>query len=154
MGSNPQGIFQHLMTSLSRRIEADSRTNSLNTNGLVSLTIWHSFLQLSSCSYFYPTHLFLSIFIPLSFHLYLYNLGSWKQLHMLSGNYPKKVQRIKLTKYISWCLSDKAGNPSCFPSKQSDEEEPCVGVKIAQNKGGQQPSLPLLPHLSIPFSIW
>lgn len=30
--------------------------------------------------------------------------------------------------------SDKAGNPSCFPSKQSDEEEPCVGVKIAQNK--------------------
>ncbi|KAK9958793.1 hypothetical protein ABG768_010894 [Culter alburnus] len=30
--------------------------------------------------------------------------------------------------------ADKAGNPSCFPSKQSDEEEPCVGVKIAQNK--------------------
>ncbi|XP_058606713.1 FYVE, RhoGEF and PH domain-containing protein 4a isoform X2 [Onychostoma macrolepis] len=30
--------------------------------------------------------------------------------------------------------TDKAGNPSCFPSKQSEEEEPCVGVKIAQNK--------------------
>ncbi|KAL1257029.1 hypothetical protein QQF64_012574 [Cirrhinus molitorella] len=30
--------------------------------------------------------------------------------------------------------SDKAGNPSCFPSKQPDEEEPCVGVKIAHNK--------------------
>ncbi|XP_016386310.1 FYVE, RhoGEF and PH domain-containing protein 4-like isoform X2 [Sinocyclocheilus rhinocerous] len=30
--------------------------------------------------------------------------------------------------------ADKAGNPSCFPSKQSEEEEPCVGVKIAQNK--------------------
>uniref|UniRef100_A0A8C2GKC1 FYVE, RhoGEF and PH domain containing 4a n=1 Tax=Cyprinus carpio TaxID=7962 RepID=A0A8C2GKC1_CYPCA len=30
--------------------------------------------------------------------------------------------------------SDKAGNASCFPSKQSEEEEPCVGVKIAQNK--------------------
>ncbi|XP_051512729.1 FYVE, RhoGEF and PH domain-containing protein 4-like isoform X4 [Myxocyprinus asiaticus] len=30
--------------------------------------------------------------------------------------------------------SDKAGKPSCFPSKQSDEEEACVGVKIAQSK--------------------
>ncbi|XP_050990945.1 FYVE, RhoGEF and PH domain-containing protein 4a isoform X2 [Labeo rohita] len=30
--------------------------------------------------------------------------------------------------------ADKSGNPSCFPSKQSDEEELCVGVKIAQNK--------------------
>ncbi len=38
-------IFQHLMTSLSRRIEADSRTNSLNTNGLVSLNIWHYFCR-------------------------------------------------------------------------------------------------------------
>lgn len=56
------------------------------------------------------------------------------------------VVRIKLfwfleTKYFLCCLSDKAGKPSCFPSKQSDEE-PCVGVKIAQNKGGQYPSLP------------
>ncbi|KAA0715130.1 FYVE, RhoGEF and PH domain-containing protein 4 [Triplophysa tibetana] len=30
--------------------------------------------------------------------------------------------------------SDKAGTPSCFPSKQSDKEEACVGVKIAQSK--------------------
>lgn len=98
--------------------------------------------------------MFLSIFIPLGFHLYLHNLGSWKQLKMLSGNYQKKSAENKTKYYISWCLSDKAGNPTCFPSKQSEEEEPCVGVKIAQNKGGQQPSLPLLPNLSIPFSIW
>ncbi|XP_052387314.1 FYVE, RhoGEF and PH domain-containing protein 4 isoform X1 [Carassius gibelio] len=30
--------------------------------------------------------------------------------------------------------ADKASNPSCFASKQCDEEEACVGVKIAQNK--------------------
>lgn len=83
--------------------------------------------------------MFLSYFIPFSFHLYLHNFESWKQLKIPSGNYQKKVQRIKLTKFISWCLSDKAGNASCFPSKQSEEEEPCVGVKIAQNKGGQHP---------------
>lgn len=65
---------------------------------------------------------------------------------------PKKSAENKTKYYISWCLSDKAGNPTCFPSKQSEEEEPCVGVKIAQNKGGQQPSLTLLPNLSIsPF---
>lgn len=60
---------------------------------------------------------------------------------------------MKQTKYFSWLLSDKSGNPSCFPSKQSDEEEPCVGVKIAPNKGGQQSSLPLLYILYIAFSV-
>ncbi|XP_073785243.1 FYVE, RhoGEF and PH domain-containing protein 4a isoform X3 [Danio rerio] len=48
------------------------------------------------------------------------------------GNGLRKMKHHR--KYWFWPTKDKSGNPSCFPSKQSDEEEPCVGVKIAPNK--------------------
>ncbi|XP_051953117.1 FYVE, RhoGEF and PH domain-containing protein 4-like isoform X2 [Xyrauchen texanus] len=48
------------------------------------------------------------------------------------GNGLRKMKHRR--KYWFWSTKDKAGKPSCFLSKQSDEEEACVGVKIAQSK--------------------
>ncbi|XP_051580537.1 FYVE, RhoGEF and PH domain-containing protein 4-like isoform X2 [Myxocyprinus asiaticus] len=46
---------------------------------------------------------------------------------------PKEREDSAAAEKCAEC-SDKVGKPSCFASKQSDEEEVCVGVKIAQNK--------------------
>ncbi|XP_066540335.1 FYVE, RhoGEF and PH domain-containing protein 4a isoform X2 [Hoplias malabaricus] len=50
---------------------------------------------------------------------------------------PRRVSRNQRREsHLRWrkSLSDKAGKPSCFPTKNPDEEEACVGVKIAQAK--------------------
>nr|XP_055029778.1 FYVE, RhoGEF and PH domain-containing protein 4a isoform X2 [Misgurnus anguillicaudatus] len=54
-----------------------------------------------------------------------------KKQYIMGSGLRKMMHRRK---YWFWPSKDKTGTPSCFPSKQSDDEEACVGVKIAQSK--------------------
>ncbi|XP_072552009.1 FYVE, RhoGEF and PH domain-containing protein 4a isoform X2 [Salminus brasiliensis] len=46
------------------------------------------------------------------------------------------IRNQRRESYLRWrqSLTEKASKPSCFPTKGPDEEEACVGVKIAQAK--------------------
>lgn len=42
-------------------------------------------------------------------------------------------------------VAEKAGKASCFPSKSIDEEEACVGVKIAEAQGNHSNASVIFP---------
>lgn len=60
------------------------------------------------------------------------NMSDMRRNAIRRKSKPKKGTESEAEEYQE--CSDKAGTPSCFPSKQSDEEGACVGVKIAQSK--------------------